>query len=60
MRTETLHQFSDTSCGRALAKCEADLGRLSEGEMADFLLDNFAEIADSAEAHELIRTVVLQ
>lgn len=51
---EKLHQFTDTPCGRALAACERDLARpLSLGEMSDFLMDNFMEIANTDEAHEI-------
>jgi hypothetical protein len=51
---EKLHEFTDTPCGRALAACEKALERpLGLGEMSDFLLDNFMEIADSEEAHQI-------
>ena len=54
------HEFTDTPCGRALAACEAGLGRpLEHGEMADFLLDNFMMIANSDEAHEIRDSVLI-
>jgi hypothetical protein len=54
------NKYTDTPCGRALAGCEAGLGRpLEYGEMADFLLDNFMQIADSREAHEIRDSVLV-
>ena len=54
------HNFTDTRCGLALAACEYGLKRpLGWGEMADFLLDNFMEIADSSEAHQIRDSVVV-
>lgn len=56
----TFHLFTDTPCGRALAKCEAALGRqLGNGEMVNFLMDNFMEIADSTEARDIRDDVVV-
>jgi hypothetical protein len=56
-----LHTFTDTPCGRALANCENALGRpLGLGEMADFLMDNFMEIANSDEAHQIRDSVLIQ
>ncbi len=54
------HRFTDTPCGRLLAEAEAALGRpLEHGEMADCLLDNFMEIANSQEAHEIRDSVTI-
>ncbi len=55
-----LHKFTDTPCGRALANCERSLERpLSLGEMSDFLMDNFMEIANTDEAHAIRDSVLL-
>jgi hypothetical protein len=60
MRIMKNTRYTDTPCGRALAQCEESLGReLSLGEMSDFLLDNFMEIADVAEAHAIRDDVLL-
>ena len=54
------HEFTDTPCGRALARAEKGLGRpLAWGEMSDMLLDNFMEIADSNEAHAIRDSTVV-
>jgi hypothetical protein len=60
MKNKAFHSFTDTPCGRALADCEKALDRsLDEGEMADFLLDNFMTLADSDEAHQIRESVVV-
>jgi len=54
------HKFTDTPCGRFLAEAERALERpLEHGEMADCLLDNFMEIANSDEAHQIRDSVLV-
>lgn len=53
-------KYTDTPCGRLLAKAEEELGPLSIGEKADLLLDNFMEIADAQEAREIAESVTVK
>lgn len=54
------HEYTNTPCGRFLARAEAGLARpLEHGEMADVLLDNFMTLADSDEAHQIRDSVLV-
>lgn len=53
-------RYTDTPCGRCIARAEEDLGPLSEGQKADLLLDNFPELANFQEAVEMVRTVTIK
>lgn len=54
------NRYTDTPCGRKMAAFERDLGVvLTEGQASDLLLDNFMEIADSTEAHQIARHCLL-
>lgn len=53
-------RYSDTPCGRLMTRFEKELAcTLTEGQASDLLLDNFMEIADSREAHEIARGCLL-
>lgn len=52
-------KFTDTPCGRTLAKAQDALRELTMGEMTDLLLDNHMEIADSREAREIVISCIV-